>query len=131
MHAPLDKDELFTLLALQPNGEGRYLPRSLDEIVEPDHKRKTVYEFVPGDRTLIVETQDIQITRERRYIEDPAAERERLSQFPTVTAPTRPKPDPDPEPDDREIIGACIHGGPDDGCVSCAEAVRLDECKRI
>ena len=49
-----------------------------------------------------------------------------------VSAPDRPKPTaPKPQPDDREIIGACMHGGPDDGCESCVEAVRLDECERI
>ena len=41
-------------------------------------------------------------------------------------APPKPDPKPDPEKIDRELIGACVHGGQDDGCDSCAEAVRQD-----
>ena len=43
-----------------------------------------------------------------------------------VMAPPKPDPKPDPEKIDRELIGACVHGGQDDGCDSCAEAVRQD-----
>ena len=146
LNAALNKDEVFTLLALHQDGEGRYISRELVEILGPDLRRTTTYEYIPGDSSLMVETHDITI--ERRVIDDPAAEIVRLDRSPTVTAPTRPKPDPEPEPDkDRpdgpcgaysprvattqEIVGGCVHGGPDDGCDSCAEAVRLDECKRI
>ena len=49
-----------------------------------------------------------------------------------ITAPyPRPEPKPEEETDEwavpqGEIIGACVHGGQDDGCDSCVEAVRRD-----
>ena len=48
---------------------------------------------------------------------------------------TAPYPRPEPKPEEAtdewsipqgEIIGACVHGGQDDGCESCVEAVGRD-----
>jgi hypothetical protein len=120
-------------------------PRS---ITHPDGTQQT-FEYVPGDRVWMVTT----VTNERWHdaenvcsvcnqwketikVVDLFSRGEPFSNICVpcwmVTAPERPKPtDPKLEPDDREIIGSCVNGGPDDGCESCAEAARLDEWERI